>query len=239
MKNKEKKIAREKRLEGKSIKEIAKLLGVAKSSVSLWVRDIHLNEETTIQLKQRGFTSLAIERRRNSRLANEEGKRQGLMRSAAVQISKLSDEDLRLVGSALYWGEGGKTARIARVSNADPLVIKVMMEFFRRVCEVPEEKFQGHIHIHSHLNAKKAEKYWSEISGIPLSRFYKTYVKPSKASLAKKDTLPFGTFDVYVSDVKVFLMIMGWIKGIQENILGAHLARFSFGKGVVVGTLDT
>ena len=36
----------------------------------------------------------------------------------------------------------------------------------------------------------KTEKYWSKVSGIPRNQFFKTYVKPSSASLHKRNTLP-------------------------------------------------
>jgi hypothetical protein len=69
-----------------------------------------------------------------------------------------------LVGAALYWGEGGKTKTgMARIANSDPSIIRFMMKFFREVFNVPEKKFRGHIHTFSHLNAGKAEHYWSQI----------------------------------------------------------------------------
>ena len=42
-----------KQMEGRSIKEIASLLGVSRSSVSLWVRDIPLTEEQHLALRLR------------------------------------------------------------------------------------------------------------------------------------------------------------------------------------------
>jgi hypothetical protein len=93
-----------------------------------------------------------------------------------------------------------------------------MMRFFKEVCKVPDEKFRGHVHTFSHLNAETAEKYWSEISGIPINQFYKTYSKPSIASLHKKDNLPYGTFQIYVCKTEIFLRIMGWIAGLKEFV---------------------
>ena len=81
---------------------------------------------------------------------------------------------------------------------------------------VPEAKFRGHIHTFAHADIEKTEKYWSEISGIPRRQFFKTYVKPSIASLQKRNTLPFGTLDICVCDTKLFLTIMGWIERIKE-----------------------
>ena len=91
------------------------------------------------------------------------------------------------------------------------------MKFFREICKVPKSKFRGYIHIHPHLDKKIAENFWSRISGIPLNQFYKTYQKPNKSSKNKKDTLPFGTFDIYICDTKLRLKIMGWIEGVCKS----------------------
>jgi hypothetical protein len=120
----------------------------------------------------------------------------------------------------LYWAEGRKRGkRIVSFSNSDPEIIKIMMKFFREICSVDEEKFRGHIHIHSHLNVKDSERYWSNISQIPLSQFYKTYSKPSKSSQGKMDGLPYGTFDIHVCDSVLFLTVKGWIEKISHLIL--------------------
>lgn len=208
------------RKNGESIKEIAKKVGVSKSSISLWVRNISLSKKQVLFLKLKGFSSTAIENRRISRLTNERLKREAVMFEAGRIIKDVSYNDLRLIGLCLYWGEGGKTQRgSARVSNSDPDIIKTMIRFFREVCLVEKKTFRGQLHIHSHMDAEKAEKYWSKVTGIPRKQFYKTYSKPSIASKSKKDSLPYGTFDIYVSRTKLFLEIMGQIEKLKKLLL--------------------
>lgn len=219
MKYIEKQKALKLRMNGESIKVIAKKLGVSNASVSFWVRDIKLNNRQIKILSKRGFSVEAIEKRREKRIFNEKIKRKILIDKAKEDIINISNKELLIIGSMLYLGEGGKTKRMVRISNSDPDVIRIMMKFFRVVCHTPEDKFRGHLHIHSHLKIKKAEKYWSDVSKIPTSQFFKTYSKPSVASLGKKDSIPNGTFEVHVNDVKVFLFIMGWIEKIKELII--------------------
>lgn len=192
-------------------------LGVAKSSVSIWVRNIVLSERQTKKLQGKSHTKLAVERRRASRLLNEEAKRNLIILASVGQIKPISMDQLWLIGVMLYWAEGGKTQRMVRFSNGDPEMAKIMMAFFRRVCDVPEQKFRGYIHIHPHLNHEAAEKYWSTVSGIPCEQFFKTYRKPNKSSKNKKDSLPYGVFDIYVLDSKLFLKISGWAQGIFRS----------------------
>ena len=205
------------RKEAKSINEIARILHVSKASVSLWVRNVRLTSEQRGTLTRRGFSVDAIEKRRISRINATQQRHRAVIEIAKKKIGKISHRDLLFIGTALYWGEGGKTKRgLARLSNSDPLVIKMMMRFFREICNVPEEKFRGDVHTFSHLNADIAERYWSGVSGIPRGQFYKTYSKSSRASKNKKDNLPYGTFQIYVSDTQVFLAIIGWIERLAE-----------------------
>jgi len=213
MKKAEREQARLLRQRGSSVKSIAHRLKVSKASVSVWVRDIELSPAQKKRLFRNGSTFEVIEARRKTRLKNTQQAREKAVAGAAKMLGHLSRRDLWVAGTALYWGEGGKTLRgQVRVSNADPEVIRLMMKYFRTICAVPELKFRGHVHTFSHLNAGIAEKYWSKVSGIPRTQFYKTYVKPSVASKNKKDSLPNGTFDIYVCDTKLFLTIMGWIR---------------------------
>ena len=213
--------ARALRKQGKSINQIVKEAGLTKSSVSLWVRDIVLTKAQKNKLSEKGRSVESIEKRRLVRLSNEQAKRQIIVDEAKKDFNSISLEQLKLIGIILYLGEGGKTERgTARLSNIDPIVIKMMMKFFREICEVPEEKFRGNVHTFAHADVEKTEKYWSKITGIPRSQFHKTYIKPSSASLQKRYTLPFGTFSINVCDTKLFLTIMGWIERIKELTVG-------------------
>ncbi len=54
-------------------------------------------------------------------------------------------------------------------------------------------------------------------------------VSPAKA---KKDSLPHGTFDVYVMDTILFYKIVGWTKGISYSLIGDTLGKFSSGNTI-------
>lgn len=214
MKLDEKHAARKLRESGHSIKEISRELNVAKSSVSIWVRDIRLTNVQQEKLTKNSHTYATVEKRRLARLTNESKKREAIITAAEKTIPKIKHKDLWLMGTMLYWAEGDKTQRMVRFSNGDPEMIKIMMAFFRQVCGVPEDKFRGYIHIHHKLEHTAAEKYWSEITQVPDTQFFKTYRKPNKSSQNKKDSLPNGVLDIYVLDTTLFLKITGWARGI-------------------------
>ena len=199
MKKIEKEEAISLREKGFSINDIARAVNVSKGTVSLWVRDIELTTKQRDKLTKRGFSVSAIEKRRVNRIENTRLKHQIVVDKAKQDINTISHQDLLLIGAALYWGEGSKVNRnVASLANSDPAVIKIMMRFFKEICNVEPGKFRGHIHTFSHKNVEESEVYWSVVSGIPLNQFYKTYSKPSIASKNKKNSLPHGTFQIYV-----------------------------------------
>jgi len=217
MKKEEQERARFLRRKGMSLNEIVQEVGVSKASVSLWVRDIELSDQQKRKLSAHGRSIESIEKRRMNRINGTLQRHRIIIDAAKEKIIALSKQELLLVGAALYWGEGGKTNKgMARISNSDPAVIRFMMRFFREIFNVPAKKFRGHVHTFSHLNAEKAEKYWSRISGISHKQFYKTYSKPSIASKGKSNSLPYGTFQIYVCDTRIFLTIKGWIEKLSE-----------------------
>lgn len=216
MKVTEKQKAIELRKQGISMGEIAKILNVAKTSVSYWVREIVLTNTQREELNKNGHSINAIEKRRISRIANTQSRRAKIMSEASEEVSELMRDPLWCIGIALYWGEGGKTQQTARVSNSDPAVVRVMMHFFERYSNLPKDKYRGHVHTFSHKNILKAERYWSKISGIPTNKFYKTYIKQSSASKKKRETLPYGTFQIYLHDTVFFFRLMGWMEKLKE-----------------------
>ena len=212
--------ARSLRKAGKSINEIIAETGYSKGSVSVWVRDIVLTKKQKERLSENGRSMESVERRRLSRMTNQENKTKIIMDVAKKDFSAISLRDLKIIGVMLYLGEGGKTKRgMVRLANSDPAITQMCMRFFREVCSVPEEKFYGHIHTFDNADIEKTEAYWSRITRIPRKQFYKTYVKQSKASLGKRKTLPYGTCDVGINDVQLYLKIMAWIEKIKELVL--------------------
>lgn len=211
MKFEEKKIAISLRKKGMAMGDIAKKINVSKSSVSCWVRDIQLSAKQKNTLNKNGHSIDAIEKRRISRLANTASRHKVIYDSAYLEADTLKENLLWSVGVSLYWGEGGKSQNLVRISNSDPAIIITMMKFFKEICIVNPEKIRGHINTFNHANVKNTELYWSKITGIPTKQFFKTYQKNSSASLYKRNTLPNGTLQIYVLDTKLYFRIMGWM----------------------------
>lgn len=225
-KEKELVLARHLRKRGASIKEIAKKLDVAKSSVSLWVRDIKLTINQANFLKHKGFLKEVVQKRIETRLKNENNKRGEITLKHKQRLAKftVNRDVLITTGVMLYWAEGGKSPsnKIFRFSNSDPLMVRVVLTFLRNICKIPENKLRGHIHLHPHLDPKVAEKFWSEVSEIPISQFHKTSQQYNKRSKNTRDTLPYGTFNLGVYSTDLYLKMIAWIEIFHEKILNKY-----------------
>ncbi|MBI5003847.1 hypothetical protein HZC00_02025 [Candidatus Kaiserbacteria bacterium] len=217
--------ARRLRKQGKSIKEIERLIGVRRSSVSVWVRDISLTAAQKKRLAGRGHSLEVSEKRRQSRLSNETKVRMEFLHEGLRDIEVMREIDLFALGMGLYWGEGSKTNRGAiELSNTDPRIIQIYVMFLTKVCGFSMEKLHAHIGLHSHLSITKAEHYWSRISGIPLSQFQKTSIQHSISGRGERDHLPFGTFSVGVYDTAARLRLEGWTQGIYKKLFPSQSA---------------
>lgn len=219
MKDKERKISRRLRNLGWSLRAITKHVKCSKSSISRWVEDIPLTEEQIAKLKSNQDRGRAAAANHPNGPKTIWAKiRSDIVNSATKEIpSGCPIHVLRFVGSALYWGEGSKSERnMVSFSNTDPHMVGLMMRFFKDVCNVSDSKFRGVVHIHPHLDKAKAQKYWSEVSEIPISQFHKTQTAISRASKGKKDNLPFGTFKIVICDVRLQSRLKGWIEGMKK-----------------------
>ena len=113
----ERRRARELRAQAWTLDEIARELGVAKSSVSVWVRDV----DFVPRPRNRGHRSHRPHPMHLAQLAEIER-----CRVEAVElIGAVSERDLLMFGLALYAGEVSKRDGELRFANSNPSFMKV------------------------------------------------------------------------------------------------------------------
>jgi len=201
--------ARELRREGQSLNAIAREVGIAKSTASLWVCDIPLAPE------QRGRLYALSDRQRagnlaRSRLAREE-------RIDAQDLGRMIariDEPLHQAGCMLYWAEGSKSRNSLEFVNSDD----AMMRFFLRflwLLDVPDERIRLSVNVHlgNGLTLAEIEAWWLERLDLPASCLRKATVnRPSAASKALRKPLIHGTARITVHSTRLVQGIYGAIQ---------------------------
>jgi len=116
----------------------------------------------------------------------------------------------------LYWAEGDKGSNSARLSNSDPDLLHLFVEFLRTHFDVPDEKLRVTCHLFAdHLERQfEIEQFWLDLLDLPRSCLCKSHVNVySKYSQKKRQNrLPYGTTRVGVNSTQVVQSIYGSIQ---------------------------
>ena len=175
--------ARELRLAGRTYGEIVAELGVSKSSVSLWVRDLPKPDHSA------RHAQVMAEARWKPHRRERELIRQQAHEAAAQELGRVTDRDLFVLGVGLYWSEGTKRkARHPRdrvvFVNSDPSMISVYLAWLS-LLGVEKERLRFSVMIHESADSSSAEEYWASIVGAHPERFGKTTLKKHNPKTAR------------------------------------------------------
>jgi len=214
--------ALEQRKKGLSYSEISRQLHVPKSTLSGWLKDLPLSKIA----KNKNIEKSKLVSARNIIALNKKratayrAKVKASLSQYAKSTPVAKKSELFWLGLALFLAEGGKREKWSvRFVNSDPLLIKIMMRFFRQICSVSDNSFRFRIHLHKNTNPDESLKFWSKIASISENQFYRPYLAIPKSSRGKrpKNRLPFGTLHVMISDVELVRKLKGWIMGLQKQ----------------------
>lgn len=97
------------REEGRSYREIREVVGVSKSTLSLWLRHVPLTDEQRLALSLR--SPAGATRRARAIRASAAQRRTHIQAEARAQIAGLSESELFVGGVVAYWLKGRRTSR--------------------------------------------------------------------------------------------------------------------------------
>jgi predicted transcriptional regulator len=200
------------REEGRSVKELAALLGVSRSTVSLWVRDIELTDEQRAALTRRsgrgrikGSKANAV----NALARHREAQRIG--REAARQR-----DVLHAAGCMLYWAEGSRNRHAIEFVNSDPPMVVLFLRFLRACYAVPDAKVRVTCNLFADhaKRQREIEDFWLCELELPRSCLRKSTVnRYSKHSKKKRrNKLPYGTCRLNICDTRLVHEVRGAIQ---------------------------
>lgn len=159
--------ARRLRRTGLPLAEIAATLGVSRSSVSLWVRDV---EFTPLPRPPRGRRRApnALQRRKQAEVDR-------LVEEGRARVGRLSEREFLVAGIALYAGEGSKGDGRVRFVNSDPRMVVFFCTWLRHFFAIDEARLRLALYLHQGLDLPAAMAFWSACTDIPGSQFTKPY----------------------------------------------------------------
>ena len=182
--------ARELRSQGLDYEEIAGALSVAKSSVSLWVRDL----PTPARLSYAECRKRSAEGARRYWAAERpirEARRAAAREAAAAEIGELTDREILIAGAIAYWCEGTKNKPYRRSDrvvfmNSDPTLIQFFLRFLDTT-GTPATDLAFRVYIHESADVEAAQRFWLEVTGASPSQFLTSVLKRHNPKTVRKN----------------------------------------------------
>jgi transposase len=209
------------RAEGRSYREIREVVGVSKSALSLWLRDVPLTEDQKLALALR--SPAAASRRARAIRATAAQRRARIQADARAQVAELSESELFVAGVVAYWAEGAKNkpwrtgARVAFL-NSDPGMIRLFLCWLR-LLGVEEARLQFRLQIHESADVAAAETFWAGVVGISEDVFDRPTLKKHNPRTVRRNIGEdyHGCLCICVrrsTDLNV--QIAGWFEGLAR-----------------------
>lgn len=177
------------RKNGLSYREVLQQVSVAKSTLSLWLRDVNLaKKQKQVLFEKRRLSALrGAAKRREQRLTST----RLIELLAQKEAGWFSDKSLWIAGAMLYWAEGAKqkTTNISqgvKFSNSDSGMIKLFLKWLTEICRVAQKDIKCELYIHQNGKVKEATNYWNQ-QLIPL-KVEAVYLKRNKIATNRKNT---------------------------------------------------
>ena len=163
------------RKSGKSISFIEYKLGIPRSTLSGWFKNIELSSKQKETLNDNRRNALVVARAKAVVWHNEQkNKRLKIAEEQALCVLKKlntsNKEILDLALSFLYLGEGFKMKETA-IGNSNPLILRFFISVLRKNYNLVPAKIKCELHLRSDQNPEEMKKYWSKTLLIPLENF--------------------------------------------------------------------
>lgn len=177
------------RRKGLTYREILQQVPIAKSSVSLWLKDFPLTKTEKNILSERRNKDMTRWRARagaSLRRAKEE-RNKITFEQSRIEFKKNINDSLFQVGIALYWAEGSKRSDSFSFINSDLNMTKLMVDWVDKYLISGDScQIRMRVFTHKALESEHHEQWWSKELGIPMSRFGKTIFKTQNGLIVKK-----------------------------------------------------
>jgi predicted transcriptional regulator len=208
--------ARELRQQGLGYNQIAAELGVSKSSVSLWVRDLPRPEPLSYEERRRRAAE-GVRRYWAAERPVREAEREAASAAAAAQIGRLNDREILIAGAIAYWCEGTKNKPYRRSDrvvfmNSDPALIGMFVRFLD-VAGVHRDRLIYQVQIHETADADAAQSFWLNATGAGIEQFRRPTLKRHNPTTVRKNIGAdyHGCLRVEVrSSTELYRRIAGW-----------------------------
>ncbi len=211
------------RKQGLSYSEILKVVPVAQSTISVWCKDIVLDNRQLARLQN--LRELGVQRGATTRHNYAEVIKKSIYDRSVAEVGTITDRELWLIGTALYWGEGSKQrsktgSQGVKFTNSDPSMIKLFDTWLTTIMHIPEVDIAYEIYLHESMSREKKRliHYWSKILDKPEDKFDRIYLKKNIIMKSYSNHDYTGVVRIVVKkSTNLNRQISGWQHGITNS----------------------
>jgi len=163
------------RQKGKSIRYVEMRLGIPRSTLSGWFKNITLTD-TQLKILEAQHQKGMIKGRKKAVLWHNKQKelRIKLAHEQAIETLKKIDFNnnnvLEVALAMLYLGEGSKDNSTS-IGNTNPLILKFFISSMTKIFKIEKNNITCELHLRSDQKVDKIIKYWSKQLNIPREKF--------------------------------------------------------------------
>ncbi len=216
-------IGQELRRMGLSYREISAVIPVHKGTLSGWCADVELTAEQAFRLTEKRQMLESRRRLGAARRVRARLERAAIRSAAQHEAIKHIADPAWVAGVVAYWSEGTKGKEL-HFANSDGELVTLFMNWAHKYLDVSIDRFTIALHLHSGQAEGERRAFWSDQTGIPLTQFRKTFIKPEGTG-HRKNHLYAGTASVRVARSGPLLQrVLGWIDALRTYRYPADLS---------------
>lgn len=167
------------RKKGLSIRTIEDVLGIPKSTLSGWFKNVNLDESQKKTLTNNQLEALVKAREKAVLWHNNQ--RRLRLRSAeelaelVIKNIEITPAILDLAFAMLYLGEGKKSGSTA-IANTNPLVLRFVLSVLENNYQRTRKDIVCELHLRADQDPNIVKQYWSDQLLVPLTNFTSIYI---------------------------------------------------------------
>ncbi len=216
---KDKEIAEKLRKDGRSYSQISAQLNIPKSTLSNWFQYNAQSQQVKnfLNAANRGINKVRLARLHKIRGEELRALYAQAEDEAVKEFEYLKYHPLFIAALMIYWGEGDKGQNLVRVTNSEPAVIEVFIQFLREIGGVEDDKIKLHLLLYPDLEDAVLREYWAKEVGH--SNFNKSVVIQGRHKTRK---LKYGVCHVTVCSSYLKKKMLKWLSLLPEALLSSE-----------------
>lgn len=206
------------RKRGFTYTEIAKIVGVSKSTVSNWVSkkpfSKKIREENSARAARENVKRIGLVNK--ARAAERKARYTEAKHGAQTEFRHYKKDALFIAGLMAYVSGGDRTdsSRI-RLTSTDAFLHRTFLQFAQAYLGAEKKKVRFWLLLYADLNEKKCMGFWSKNLPLSLSQFHKTQFI---ARQAKAGGLQHGTGNTIIGSTVLKLRLIRWIELLEKEL---------------------